>query len=467
MGSTSGTTMVADPVRNWNYNAGFFFLVGLVAYASWSQGARGAAGSGAGGNPLLSLASLRRLAQGPWTAFRAFQLNYLTVYSLVFVSDWLQGPYIYALYKSYGFELDAIALLFVMGFLSSAVFGTFVGSIADRFGRKLGSVLFCILYAVSCLTKLSSDFNMLLLGRLLGGISTSLLFSVFESWMVSEHHTRAFDESLLSDTFAWSTFLNGFVAIASGVIANVSVDTFGLVAPFMVSWSENYGNKLASAPSPSFMSVVDTIRKDPKIFAVGTMQFCFESAMYTFVFLWSPVLETATQGRVALPFGVMFSSFMVCIMLGSTIFKHLLQLQMSHELIAKTTFAAAAVTFLVPAVTSNEVMIYVAFNVFEICCGVYFPAVGTIRSKVVPEATRSTVMNIFRVPLNLIVVVILLKVNNIPASLFFTICAGLCFVAFLFATRLVDNAAAAAASGSSGAYDLTSTTDDDLMAADF
>lgn len=31
------------------------------------------------------------------------------------------------------------------------------------------------------------DMRLLIMGRLLGGISTSLLFTAFESWMVSEH----------------------------------------------------------------------------------------------------------------------------------------------------------------------------------------------------------------------------------------------------------------------------------------
>ena len=38
-------------------------------------------------------------------------------------------------------------------------------------------------------------------GRFLSGVATSLLFSSFESWMVSEHRGRGFDENLLSDTF--------------------------------------------------------------------------------------------------------------------------------------------------------------------------------------------------------------------------------------------------------------------------
>lgn len=72
---------------------------------------------------------------------------------------------------------------------------------------------FAVIYIVSCLTKLSSNFSVLMLGRLTGGVSTSLLFSVFEAWMVSHHYSRGFHQDLLSTTFAWATFGNGLVAI--------------------------------------------------------------------------------------------------------------------------------------------------------------------------------------------------------------------------------------------------------------
>lgn len=46
--------------------------------------------------------------------------------------DWLQGPYVYALYQYYGFERGDIGKLFIAGFGSSMVFGTIVGSLADK-----------------------------------------------------------------------------------------------------------------------------------------------------------------------------------------------------------------------------------------------------------------------------------------------------------------------------------------------
>ncbi|KAI8995120.1 hypothetical protein BC832DRAFT_562197 [Gaertneriomyces semiglobifer] len=371
----------------------------------------------------------------------------------IVVADWLQGPSTYPLYREYGYELNHIAILFVVGFLSSAVFGTMIGSVADRVGRKFVCVLFTAIYSASCLTKLSSNFAMLLFGRLLGGIATSLLFSVFEAWMVSEHHSRGFKESLVSDTFSWSTFLNGIVAIASGVVANLCTDYFGLVAPFMASmfflivaavviipsWRENYGTSSTTRTSVSkhytIMDAVRIIWHDKDILAIGIMQCFFESTMYTFVFLWAPVLETAAGGG-KIPFGVVFASMMVCIMLGSILFKVLLREGWKHEQIGRLTFIIATVALILPIFAKDELTLFATFNLFEFTCGLYFPTIGTLRAKLIPEETRSTIMNVFRIPLNLIVVVALLKVESTSSSTLFALCTALMGVSILFASRL-------------------------------
>ena len=54
--------------------------------------------------------------------------------------DWLQGPYVYFLYTTYGFGKGEIGQLFIAGFGSSMLFGTIVGSLADKqwvFPREL------------------------------------------------------------------------------------------------------------------------------------------------------------------------------------------------------------------------------------------------------------------------------------------------------------------------------------------
>ena len=83
--------------------------------------------------------------------------KYLFVYLTATLSDWLQGPYVYALYMAYNFDQHEIAQLFVAGFGSSMVFGSFVGGMADWGGRRTFVVLFAIVYAASCVTKRTYD----------------------------------------------------------------------------------------------------------------------------------------------------------------------------------------------------------------------------------------------------------------------------------------------------------------------
>ena len=48
--------------------------------------------------------------------------------------------------------------------------------------------------------------------------------------------------------------------------------------------------------------------------------------------------------------------------------------------------------------------VYLAFLLFELTVGMFYPSYGSIKSQHVPEEVRSGVMNIFRVPLNAIMV---------------------------------------------------------------
>jgi MFS transporter, MFS domain-containing protein family, molybdate-anion transporter len=140
------------------------------------------------------------------SSFRWFQVQYISVYLIVMLADWLQGTNMYTLYASYKVN---IGTLFITGFLSSAIFGTFLGVYVDRWGRRLGCIIFCVLEIVINVMEHVPSMPVLMAGRILGGLSTSLLFSTFESWMVSEHRKRGFSEDLLTSTFGITSWGNG------------------------------------------------------------------------------------------------------------------------------------------------------------------------------------------------------------------------------------------------------------------
>jgi len=369
--------------------------------------------------------------------FHRFQSNYLMVYLMAFAADWLQGPYVYALYTDYGYDKATIGKLFVAGFGSSAVFGTLIGGLADKYGRKFNVILYCVTYGLSCMTKHSPNFWVLMAGRLLGGIATSILFSAFEAWMVFEHNRRGYNPEGLSETFSKAQFGNAVIAIVSGQVAGGFANTFGKVAPFDVSlgvlvllgvlvtitWTENYGDSTQSLRA-GFEHAVEAVTSNAKIFMIGVMQSAFEAAMYLFVFLWTPVLQAASdeQGRGEIPHGVIFSTFMVACMAGSSLFYFLIQF-MSAERFMPVALLSSAVMFLIANNSKNVLLLYICFILYEVIVGIYFPAIGTVRAKFVPEETRAGVMNLFRIPLNVIVVTLLWY--NWPTTRVFYFCAAL------------------------------------------
>uniref|UniRef100_A0A2N9FZ88 Major facilitator superfamily (MFS) profile domain-containing protein n=1 Tax=Fagus sylvatica TaxID=28930 RepID=A0A2N9FZ88_FAGSY len=402
------------------------------------------------------------------SAFNAFKNNYLLVYSLMMAGDWLQGPYVYYLYSQYGFGKGDIGQLFIAGFGSSMLFGTIVGSLADKQGRKRASVTYCITYILSCITKHSSQYKVLMLGRILGGIATSLLFSAFESWLVAEHNKRGFEQQWLSITFSKAIFLgNGLVAIISGLFGNVLVDTlgFGPVAPFdaaacflaigmaiiISSWSENYGDPSENKDLlTQFKGAAVAIASDEKIALLGAIQSLFEGSMYTFVFLWTPALSPNEED---IPHGFIFATFMLASMLGSSFASRLMaRSSFKVESYMQIVFVVSSASLLLPILTSSLVtpskvrggsisfsgcIQLVGFCTFEACVGIFWPSIMKMRSQYIPEEARSTIMNFFRIPLNIFVCIVLYNVNAFPITIMFGMCSIFLFVAALLQRRLM------------------------------
>jgi MFS family permease len=88
------------------------------------------------------------------------------------------------------------------------------------------------------MTLLSDNIHVLFLGRVLGGISGTLLWSVFESWLVAEFNKLMLEETEtpLAAIFSMMTTSNTCVAIVAGLVAEWLVRVVGTAkAPFMLS----------------------------------------------------------------------------------------------------------------------------------------------------------------------------------------------------------------------------------------
>jgi MFS transporter, MFS domain-containing protein family, molybdate-anion transporter len=333
------------------------------------------------------------------------------------------------MYTLYRHEKDmpesTVATLFMTGFVTAGITASFVGSLADQYGRKAGCLAFCLTYGLSSLSVLSDDTFTLFTGRALGGFSTTLLYSVFETWMIAEYHRRDLSSSLsLGSMFSFSVTLSSIVAILSGVLGEAIVGyTDTTTSPFMAAfvclviafisiyylWDENFG-EVANEKGHQATSL-KTLMADKRVLALTTTTTLFEGSMYLFVFFWAPTIiaaHTSTDTESSLPFGIIFSCFMCAVMLGSSMFGAIKPdnaRDAGHLMLS--ILALASYGLLIPVLQQSETATFWSFALFEMCVGLYFPSMSRLKSELVDDAVRAKVYGVMRLPLNVFIAVAL------------------------------------------------------------
>mmetsp|Transcript_1398 Transcript_1398/g.4053 ORF Transcript_1398/g.4053 Transcript_1398/m.4053 type:complete len:205 (+) Transcript_1398:1366-1980(+) len=148
-------------------------------------------------------------------------------------------------------------------------------------------------------------------------------------------------------------------------------------------------------------------------------------SMYVFVLQWPPAISKAIGGAfgagAATPYGKIFSCFMAACLLGSTIFGQLISRGVATEsfmagMLAIGTLAMGLATYASHAAAAPLALLVAGFFVFEACVGCYFPSIGTLRGKYLPDSHRSTLMNLFGIPLNALVVTVFLGIKKLGVS---------------------------------------------------
>lgn len=276
-----------------------------------------------------------------------------------------------------------------------------------------------------------------MLGRLLGGVCTSLLFSVFEAWLIRAHADHGI-KNYLNKSFSWAAYGNSVIAIIAGLVANKAASLTamfpvtpggifyagGFLTPFDIAmgvlvlcgtmalmlWEENYGDSSSSNEREAKWydglknALVTTVRSQD-ILLCGIISSLYEGSMYIFVFMWTPALKAGTTQD--LPFGIIFSTFMVCCMAGSSLFSIQIEIRKAEQL-AVYVFAVAAIAMGLISIANTNTTKFVAMNLFEMTVGMYFPIMGTMKGVIVPESKRAAIYNLYRIPLNFIVLFSLL-----------------------------------------------------------
>jgi len=260
--------------------------------------------------------------------------------------------------------------------------------------------------------------------------------------------------------------LNYLVAISAGVLAQILVEMFpmhhlfgnvylgGSISAFDMAiailiaagvfiyfkWEENYGHQSEDISSV-VTSLVDGVKltcRDAKLVLCCAIVSLFESSMYIFIFSWTPLLVTKSSNP---PLGIVFSTFMMACAGGASIFRIWVDRGAGAVSLLFAAIFVATIAMAIPTlggIGEHHVKTnFFALTLFEFSIGMYFPAMSLVKSQIVQEECRATLYNIFRMPMNGIVVVVCwwgMQLHSIFALLNAMLLCALCMVALFMTT---------------------------------
>ena len=244
-----------------------------------------------------------------------------------------------------------MASLYCLGFITGAFTAPITGPLIDRFGRKKSALLYCALEVGINMLEQFPFLSGLIVSRIVGGITTNLLSTVFEAWLDTEYRNRGFAKEEYETLMRDSVVVSNLAAIASGYLAHTLAESFGNTGPFqgavtctavafvviLVLWSENYGKRLgqqdgeedknkSKSPIAQLKETVTFIKSDSRILRVCITQGLTLGSLHIFIFLWSPLLKEFSagcsgavwgldsQGEPA--YGLIFGAYMAAGVLG-------------------------------------------------------------------------------------------------------------------------------------------------------
>ncbi|KAF4333861.1 major facilitator superfamily domain protein [Fusarium beomiforme] len=358
-----------------------------------------------------------------------FRSNFVLVYGLAMAAEWLQASYLYGcLRNTHKLSEPAVAYLFATGFVSAGIAALFVGSITDQYGRKFMCKSYCIIYSLSCVAMILGTVPLLFVGRVMGGVCTTLLYSSFETWMTAEYHRQGFGQrdTALSTIQSIMAIANGLVAVGSGIVAQAAVNMSGShSAPFLLSigclsmalmiisrsWAENFGLRgKSSASDGTWKASVTFILRDPSM-VILTLTMCFfEGSVYMMLYSWPQAIMSArAQARIwgNPQFGLNFANFTGAMALGSFLYSYMSRDGNPSQVSSRTVQLAssiAASALLLAIIFQDEMGRFWAICLFQLCAGMYYPSMTFLKDRLVQEERRARVYGLMKVPLNVFTV---------------------------------------------------------------
>lgn len=368
--------------------------------------------------------------------FKAFQSSFVFGNGVMALGELLATASFYPTFTVLGCDIGEATNLYLITVVSTTVCGMAL-EVADFGTRKVKCTLSAVLYFLALFSLCCDDhYDMLMMGRVIYGAGCALHHgldqSSFESYAIYQHTTQGFPDDWLNNTFATMAHSIALVAAVAGLIGQTAASSGSLgvvglccvVFVFATAYIAVLWPKDVSSPRfmlSGFMSnlkqTVETARTNKTMQSILMISTLFESTVIIFTFYWAPwmagMVSMGEDGVGQLPYEIIYSSFVVCTMIGNylfTLYAGDLGIDQAFKMCLLGTaglFSFGAVIF------SPSLAFWVAVGI-QISGGVYWPSIGTLKGKYIAPEFRPATTSISRVATVIIAYMVLHMTHDSP-----------------------------------------------------
>ena len=358
--------------------------------------------------------------------------RYIIAFILTRSAMWAKAPYLYTLFMTvHKFSMSEIGILYFIDAIAALIFGPLTGRWADTHGRKL----FCHCYnwsiILNLLLRMEGHRVTAYIAQVVTGFGAGLICTTFEAWVVDEA-AKIFDEAgykeekerFLKRLFKNTNVYDAVTSIVTSAVCAVIYSIYGIYAPFWISiflsfaafvviaylWDENAPAKGKEGNAwGQFMEAGKELRK-MDVLCVGLMEGLAMGILNIYLFSWTPILKMSTKGGMNA--GFIYTCMVLTMIIGTKTYEVLI-VNLNFDYYCSLTgclFVQALLLFLIYWKNSFTARL-IFFSLLNGSTGFYNPLNSIVKSEILIQKYRALLMNIFRIPLNIYVIVVLLTLR--------------------------------------------------------
>ena len=382
------------------------------------------------------------------TRKNSLKSRYLVAFVLTRSAMWAKAPYLYTLFMTvHKFSMAEIGILYLVDAVAALIFGPITGQLADKYGRKLFCHCYNISIIINLLLRMQGSRILAYLAQIVTGFGAGLICTTFEAWVVSESE-KEFEgyikeaERFRKRLFKNSNVLDAAVSIITSGICAVIYSFMGIYAPFWISivlsalafiviqvlWDENCPLAKSKENTTAQLKEAFNELKKVNVLCIGLIEGIAMAILNIFLFSWTPILKQSTPGGMNV--GFIYTTMVLTMIVGTKSYEVLI-VYCNFDYYMSITgclFIQGSLLFLTYYVNSFLArMIFLAL--FNGMTGFYNPLNSIVKSNILVDKYRALLMNLFRIPLNVYVIVVLLTLRYMNPFTVALIAGSLAFAA--------------------------------------